>query len=86
MQNLAGADPKSHRPNWIVAKSTNHIDPLRLKLDLVKFGDVEVDPVNDKEVVIACGGIGCHKHVKRELTKQGFALKDKAIGIGLTDR
>lgn len=31
---------------------------LQMKLELVKYGDIEVEPINDKQVLVACGAMG----------------------------
>ncbi|ODM94983.1 Poly(A)-specific ribonuclease PARN [Orchesella cincta] len=77
--NLNGSDPQSHRPNWIEVEAINgkFIDPVLLRLELVKYGDVEINAVNTTTVEIACSSMGCFKKVWGNLKEKQYRLTQK---------
>ncbi|XP_021956723.1 poly(A)-specific ribonuclease PNLDC1 [Folsomia candida] len=74
---LSQPDPISKRPDWIkVHPIPGHtfVDPVALRGLMVKYGDFEIQVITQGEVIIACGGIGCHRRVLRDLESKGYRI------------
>ncbi|OXA51024.1 Poly(A)-specific ribonuclease PARN [Folsomia candida] len=64
-------------PDWIkVHPIPGHtfVDPVALRGLMVKYGDFEIQVITQGEVIIACGGIGCHRRVLRDLESKGYRI------------
>jgi hypothetical protein len=74
--NLEGKDPAANKPNWIRVESREGsiLNIIWFRSSLPKFGDVEIHSVNDRVVLLACGGWATARAVWASLEEEGYKL------------